>query len=406
VQQYLRLLAAAVVEARWLTRERLLLCGSCLAFVTIGVIGLDVATNPIIRPIIVGNHLGIDFIQFWESARLAADGKPAAAYALGAPFHTTELAIAYPPLIMLLSWPLAGLSYPYALGIWIGLGVLLFSWTLSRVIGWEMAIFASIGTPAALFNIFLGQNGFYTAIVLAGGLMLVERRPVPAGILLGMLSCKPQLGLLLLPALVAGGHWRVVVAAAATVFLLILVTLVLFGHETWFAFFARLPAQRDLMENRTAAWPWMPSMYAMLRLIGASSPVAYMVQALSTIGAVVAVVRLWRGPAPLAVKSAGLVIAALLATPYVWAYDTVVLTFAAAWLARDGSRSGFLPWEKITVLMLLTLLIPSVTASKLVNLQIGPVLLWLALAVVIRRGSQLASLSRVRVGTSAAQSAA
>ena len=63
----------------------------------------------------------------------------------------------------------------------------------------------------AVFNLqtqqldYLGQNGFYTAALFASGLTLVERRPIAAGILLGLLCCKPQLGL---QRIFAGGKFR------------------------------------------------------------------------------------------------------------------------------------------------------------------------------------------------------
>jgi arabinofuranan 3-O-arabinosyltransferase len=99
------------------------------------------------------------------------------------------------------------------------------------------------------------------------------------------------------------------------------------------------------------------------------------------------------------------VIAAFLATPYACAYDTIVLIFAAAWIANEGSRSGFLPWEKITVLILLTLPVLSLIPAKLLHLQIAPILLWLCLAVVMRRGLGLSSPSIMPVRASTAQSA-
>jgi hypothetical protein len=78
-------------EARWLTRERLLRYGSALAFVTVGVLALDAAARTI--PGLTnaaGEHLDRDFVQFWTSARLAAAGKPVAAYVFGAPDHIAE----------------------------------------------------------------------------------------------------------------------------------------------------------------------------------------------------------------------------------------------------------------------------------------------------------------------------
>jgi hypothetical protein len=381
-------------EALWLTRERLLLYGSCLAFVTIAVLALDAAahTMPGLTNA-AGEHFGRDFLQFWTSAQLAAAGRPEAAYVVGAPLHITEQAIAYPPIVMLLCRPLAGLSYAAALLVWAALGLALFTWSLSRLVGWEMAIFAAIGTPAAFLNIFLQQNGYYTAAILAGGLMLVERRPLVAGMLFGILCYKPQFALLLLPAMVGSGHWRVLAAAAATAFVVAATTTILFGFDTWIAFFDRMVLQRQFLETRAVAWSWMPTVFAMVRLVGASSAAAYLLQGFSAIGAAAAVAALWRQRCPLAIKSAGMVVGALLATPYAWDYDAVILVFAAAWLANDGIRTGFGSWEKMTVLVLLTLPALSVIPAKLLHLQAGPILLWLSLAVVMRRGLGRGSLS-------------
>lgn len=375
MQRYFEIATDTLREARWLTRERLLLYGAALAAVTIFVLAMN-----------LGERFGRDFLQFWASARLAAAGNPAAAYVLGAPDHITEQAISYPPVLMLLCWPLAAFSYLPAMVVWGTLGLTLFGWLLSRLVGWEMAVFAAIGTPAAFLNIFLQQNGYYTAALLAGGLMLVESRPLLAGVLLGTLCYKPQFGVLLLPALVAGGYWRVLAVAAVTALLLAAASAILFGPDTWTSFFGRMLVQREFMETRAIAWPWMPTVFVMTRLFGASPSAAYALQGLSALGAAAAIALLWHERCPLAIKSAGLLIAVFLATPYAWAYDAVVLTFAAAWLANQASGTGFRPWEKLTVLVLLTLPMPSLILAKLLGFQIAPILLWLSLAIVMRRG--------------------
>jgi hypothetical protein len=63
----------------------------------------------------------------------------------------------------------------------------------------------------------------------------------------------------------------------------------------------------------------------------------------------------------------------------------VVLISAAAWLAAEASGPGLLAWERITALMLLTLPALTLLPAKLLGLQIGPALLWLAMAVLLRR---------------------
>jgi hypothetical protein len=333
-------------------------------------------------------HLGKDFTQFWSYSRLAAAGTPAAAYVLH-PHQTIDHVFAYPPIVMLLCRPLAGLPYVPAMLVWCGLGIALFTFTLSRLVGWEMAALVALGTPSAAFNNFLQQNGYYTAALLGAGLMLLERWPAAAGIVLGMLWCKPQLGILLLPALIAGRYWRTLVAVALTALTLTTASAILYGLDAWIGYFSHMVALSRLIASTAAEgrWIWsMPTVFAMMRLISASAPAAYALQGISAVCAAVAVTLLWRGRGSIAIKSAGLVTATFLATSYAWAYDELALTFAAVWLANDAVKTGFRPWEKSCVLVLLTLPALSMISVKLSILQIAPILLWLALAVLMRRG--------------------
>ena len=59
--------------------------------------------------------------------------------------------------------------------------------------------------PAVFVNIGHGQNGFLTAALLGGALHLLDRRPWLAGVLFGCLAYKPQFGVLIPFALLAGG---------------------------------------------------------------------------------------------------------------------------------------------------------------------------------------------------------
>ncbi len=134
----------------------------------------------------------------------------------------------------------------------------------------------------------------------------------------------------------------------------------------------------------------MPTVFAMMRLLGAGVGTAYFAQGLSALAAAAAVATLWHGRCPIGVKSAGLAVGIFLAISYSWDYDTVILVFAAAWLANEAAKTGFLPWEKIAVLALLILPVLSFGPAKLLGLQIAPILLWLTMAVVLRRGLAVA----------------
>jgi len=84
------------------------------------------------------------------------------------------------------------------------------------IVGERAGIFVALGSPAALWNFTAGQNGFLTAALIGGALVLMQRRPWLAGVCLGLLSYKPQFGLLFPVALVAAAQWRVIGAGAFT----------------------------------------------------------------------------------------------------------------------------------------------------------------------------------------------
>jgi hypothetical protein len=174
-------------------------------------------------------------------------------------------------------------------------------------------------------------------------------------------------------------------SAVATVLILVAVSAILLGPDVWFAFARQMALQDRLMEAGTSFWPRMPTVFAALRLLGAGNLTAYSLQALSALLAAGIVGVLWRSDCPFAVKSAALIVGAFLATPYAWDYDMVALLFAAAWLAVAARDTGFLSFEKSTVLVLLILPALIVLPVRTLNLQVGPLLLWLAMIVLARR---------------------
>jgi hypothetical protein len=74
--------------------------------------------------------------------------------------------------------------------------------------------------------------------------------------------------------------------------------------------------------------------FGLTRTLGASAAVGWSLQAATTALAALAVVRLWRSRTAFALKAAGLAAAAVLATPYVFAYDLPVLAVPLAFLWR------------------------------------------------------------------------
>lgn len=381
---------------QWLTR-RIALWGAAL----LAGLAIFLLTYYVIARLTLGAaqapppQLGADFINYWLGARFAATGQAAAAYDRELFFSAQQSAIgpgaeykiySYPPAAMLLSLPLAAFPFLAGLAIWTLAGWLLASAVLARLVGWPLAALASIGAPAAFLNVLSGQNGFFTAAILAGGLMLLDRSPLLAGLIWGLLAYKPQFALLLPLALLAGGRWRALLAAAAGAVLLIAASAAWCGLDAWIAFLDQMRFQRHLLELPHDDWfRRMPTVFATLRLAGAPLAVASAAQAFSAVAAVLELLWIWRSRASGELKAATLVIATLVASPYAWDYDLVVLLFAVAWLARCGAQRGFLSGEQPLLPALAGLPVFMVAGDLAFGMQTGPVLLWLAMAALLRR---------------------
>ncbi len=382
-------------DADWIDRERILRWGVPFAIAFLLFLVWDFSAHSV-RGITdeAGEHIGRDFINYWSGAKLAVDGKAATAYDLKE-YYKFQRSVtgdggefklySYPPVMMLLTLPLALCSFLIGYFLWTVCGYALMVKMLSREVSQRVALTAAIAAPACFLNLQSGQNGFFTAALLAGGLMLLGRKPVIAGILFGLLCYKPQLGLLLPVALAAGGHWRSFISAGITVVALVAGSTLMFGMEIWPAFLQQMKEQGDLLTRGTTLWPRMPSVYCALRLIGIDSVFAYAAQIIAVLVAVAGVVMAWRSRAPDTVKHTVLLLGIFLSSPYSWDYDMAVLLFGAAWIAQAARAGGFLPYEKLTWLLVILLPFLTLISRSPVPINIGPVVLLAAFFLTLRR---------------------
>jgi hypothetical protein len=188
--------------------------------------------------------------------------------------------------------------------------------------------------------------------------------------------------------LIATGRWRTFLAAAITVAALVLVTTAVFGPKVWSAFFDSAHFTRTvILEEGNTGWHKIQSVFSWVRMWGGSVPLAYAVQAAVTLAAAAALVWLWRSDAAYRLKAAGLILAAVLATPYSLDYDLMALAPAIAFLAVDGLTRGFAPYEKtaLAALWLAPLITRSVAEWTLIPLAVP--LMLIVLAMLLRRAA-------------------
>ena len=208
-----------------------------------------------------------------------------------------------------------------------------------------------------MVNLGHGQNGFLTAALLGGGFALLDRRPLMAGGLFALLAYKPQFALVLPVALIAGRHWRALGAAVAGLVLMTAASIAAFGLSSWRAFFGSLAFTREkVIEQGATGFEKIQSVFAAIRLMGGDVATAYAFQGVSTLGALAALLWLWRSEADRRVKAAATLVATLLSTPYCLDYDMMALAPALALLIAHGVENGFKPYEK--TLLALTFIAP------------------------------------------------
>lgn len=303
-----------------------------------------------------GRPLGTDFSGVYAAGQLVLEGEAAAAldpavhlakqqekFGAEAPLYGWH----YPPFFLFIAAAVAVLPYAAAYIAWQAATLPAYLHVVSKIFPGRGALLAAAAFPAAFINITHGQNGFLTAALFGGAMILLDRRPLLAGVLIGLLAYKPQFGFLIPIVLIATARWRVFAAAAATVAALVLASTLAFGAEIWPAFLDNMRfTNRAIVEDGGPGWAKMQSLYAALRAVGVDLDLAFAAQGALALAVAAALITIWRSHAAPETKKAALIVGSLLSTPYLLDYDFLALAPAIAFIAAAGRKSAFLPYEK------------------------------------------------------------
>jgi Glycosyltransferase family 87 len=168
-----------------------------------------------------GTGLGIptDFVNVWAAGKLVLDGHPALAYDWGiekqvqvavlGQSYEGNFAWHYPPPFLFVAAVLARFPYAVAFIGWAATSFVPYLMIMRAIVGRPFGWLLAAAFPVVLTNTLVGQNGFLTAALIGGTLYLIPVRPVLASICLGLLSYKPQYGLLFPLVLIAASQWTV-----------------------------------------------------------------------------------------------------------------------------------------------------------------------------------------------------
>ncbi|MEO1013903.1 MAG: glycosyltransferase family 87 protein [Pseudomonadota bacterium] len=306
-----------------------------------------------------GPVIGGDFIVFHEAAK-AAWTDPAALYgyaelnarladAFPAYGDDFRLGWQYPPTMYLILAPLAFAPYPVAYGLWLACGLAAFILAAKRMWPAPFALFFLLAGPAIFQAAITGQTGLFTGALLLLAAYAPDKRPIVAGLAAGLLTIKPQLGLLIPIAFAASGAWRAFFVAAATALGLACAAYGFFGPAPWRAFLDAAAHQGGHMGAAVFPLQKLTSVYGAAATVGAPASLAIAAQAATFLGLAAAVAIAYRGRAPAAAKAAVLMTAALLAAPYAFYYELPIAAGALFLLARNASENDFLPGEGLAI---------------------------------------------------------
>lgn len=341
-----------------------------------------------------GKTDGYDFMAFWSAAVLALDGFPLLAYQFQSirevqeaifPLDVGAYPWLYPPSFLLVMLPFGALPYLLAYFIWIFATLALLCAVIWRFVPHPAALLVLLATPLSDRVFATGQTSFLTTALLGLFVLDLERRPSRAGLWLGLLTLKPQLGVLAPVALLLGRHWRTIAAAALTALALGAASLAVFGLASWRSFFDSLGFISQKLATSDNVLAVIASPFSTLRLAGADMEVSYAVHLGLAAVAGLLVAWVWWRPFATDLKAACLIAGAALVSPFHHDYDLMILAVPFAILVRRALRSEWLKGEPEGLFFVW--LYPALATIIAVNtgLQTGFVASLVMLALCLRR---------------------
>ncbi len=356
-----------------------------------------------------GSLQKMDFGTIWVSGNLATSSDPASIFNNSA-FLAAQIALygthgwpvipyfVYPPTFLLLTYPLGLMPYLAAFAVWVFTTLALYLTAIWVIIPRPTAVILALTPSTVVFNLGLGQNGFLTAGLIGLTLALTECRPWLSGIFLGLLTYKPQFGILFPLALLASRNWRALVSATIASVLLGVASTIAFGYQGWLSFVHSLLGRQPNLAEIPGWQPPLVSVFGFLQSAGASAQISWSVHLAAAAMVAVTIGVLWAKPIPHCLKAAALCIGSVMVTPYVLGYDLCILTIAVAFVVKDALSRGFLPTERAIMLACWAGLIFLV--APMVEIAICAILL----VLVVRRAATIretaASTARSPTGPS------
>ena len=326
-----------------------------------------------------GRFKGTDYLYFYVMGSLVLHGRTDALYQpdehlaegrrrigpdlkLYAPYSN------YGPQVALAFAPLAVLPFGWSLAVFLALTAVFYA--ASVWIVWRecpglqpygrLVFILAAASPLFLTLFRYAQLSALSLLLLSAAFVALKRgRPTVAGLLIGSMVFKPQLGLVLGVVFLATRQWRVVAAAILAAAAQLGLAWLVGGSQVMADYFGVLWL---LMRNPGLVQIYPSEVHSLrgfFHLLIAWPPVVTALSLAGLVAALMMAVKTWRSGAELSMKWGEVIVLTILASPHLLSYDLVLLSvpllLAADWTIRHPDHPAT---ARVEVLVLLAYLAP------------------------------------------------
>ena len=394
----------------WLTARRIRVHGLLLAVCLWTVYAVEMSAPGLLDR----NRLvkGTDFLHFYTLGTLALQGRGDLLYDMRAQAELTRrlepqapdsvYVPLYGPQVSLFFEPFARLSYGRALAAWLVLNVLLFVFCCHAVWktcpglqkhGWTVLVLA-IAFPGFFHLLAWGQTSGLALLCFTLAYLALRRdQRWLAGLVIGSLILKPQLGLAAAIVCVLAGEWKIIAGGLAGACVQLGVAWTHYGTEVMRTYLHALMNVREVLPLLEPRLYQTHSLRSFWSLLLPWSQMAFGLYVVSALGVLALAVGCWRSGASLEVRYSALLLATVLVSPHLTVYDLVILAPAFLLLAdwflahRDSA-----PWIAPLLYACYPLFLLGPLA-RITHLQLSVVAMTALLWMCWRVGERLPKLS-------------
>lgn len=344
--------------AAGLTRKRLRAYATILAATLWTVWLVDVSVSgPTDR---LGKVKGTDFLHFYVMGSIAHEGRweqlfdvqanyaraqavvPGSADILYIPIESPQMALVFAPL--------AAHRYTVALALW--LAVVFAMYAGSCFLTWRdctalhahryIVVASCVAFPGLYSEVLHGQTACFALAAVAIALVALRReRRFAAGLALGFLVFKPHWVVAAGAVFFFAREWRVVAGAVVAAVAQVAVTYLILGASVMSAYWRMLravPRIADLLEPQPG-----DSLRGLFKVLMPFEPAALLLYGAAAFVTLLITANVWRSDAPLDIRLSAIVLAVILISPHVNAYDLILLApvvfLLANWLVLSAGDS-------------------------------------------------------------------